>query len=517
MEARARREMLSRQQKEIALQRAADLVQSNRVPIEITRGAAAATAAANAAVAANGLVPNTIEQQPHKRARSSIVVSTAGDLHQIVMHSRNLWSKYNAIAKEHNQKVNWITVAKELGIHVKVREKYARMHTRALQRGFDFESCGHYKIKEHPHIFLEPLNPSTNRKATDTRRNINSIQSKAHEIHEDQRREIEKAAAAAAAAAMEANRIKTEELLDGSMVANQIENTDFVTCNGVKSIASMQVQETNTLNPNPLQCIEQSLPESSSLSENIIHSTQTNTHEELTVHDANATAIANLNDIVTASDANSNNIAGANANIVNSSAVIVSNVNNLTAENAVDTDITTATNSIKSNDIVAESIPVANQNYTSNSAKNDTTTENHTNTGEILGDNAMIMNATDGNMVNDAITSDAVSKVNSLISNVEVATNISVVTATNTSNIDNENVGNTAIINSAATEIGATTINAAENDDIPENTLSMEKLPTITSKRSIDENLSQIEPANDIVSNLEVGENISKPTDQSDK
>lgn len=31
------------------------------------------------------------------------------------------------IAKEHNQKVNWVTIAKELGIHVKVREKYSRM------------------------------------------------------------------------------------------------------------------------------------------------------------------------------------------------------------------------------------------------------------------------------------------------------------------------------------------------------------------------------------------------------
>ena len=46
---------------------------------------------------------------------------------QICTHAKNLWAKYNAIAKEHNQKVNWITVAKELGIHVKVREKYSRM------------------------------------------------------------------------------------------------------------------------------------------------------------------------------------------------------------------------------------------------------------------------------------------------------------------------------------------------------------------------------------------------------
>lgn len=38
--------------------------------------------------------------------------------------------------------MSWGTVAKELGIHVKVREKYARMHARALQRGFDFKTCG---------------------------------------------------------------------------------------------------------------------------------------------------------------------------------------------------------------------------------------------------------------------------------------------------------------------------------------------------------------------------------------
>ena len=31
------------------------------------------------------------------------------------------------IAREHSQRVNWSTVAKELGIHVKVREKYSRM------------------------------------------------------------------------------------------------------------------------------------------------------------------------------------------------------------------------------------------------------------------------------------------------------------------------------------------------------------------------------------------------------
>jgi len=158
---RQHREQSAEKQKDAALQRAAELVRSNRVPIEITRGAMAAQAAANAAVAMMGVTTYQKEDinDSMKKARSAIVVSTAWDLNQIVTHSKNLWMKYNAIAKEHNQKVNWITVAKELGIHVKVREKYARMHARALHRGFDFDKCGHYRIKQHPEIFLEPLTP----------------------------------------------------------------------------------------------------------------------------------------------------------------------------------------------------------------------------------------------------------------------------------------------------------------------------------------------------------------------
>jgi len=157
---RLERERFAQEQKEAALKRAAELVSSNRVPIEITRGAAAAKAAANAAMmqqSGSSMVQDMDSMaQPRKRRRSAIVVSTASDLHQIVTHSKNLWAKYNAIAKEHNQKVNWITVAKELGIHVKVREKYARMHSRAEQRGFDWELHGDWKIKDHPEIFLEP-------------------------------------------------------------------------------------------------------------------------------------------------------------------------------------------------------------------------------------------------------------------------------------------------------------------------------------------------------------------------
>lgn len=159
LEIRQQREKFAQEQKELALKRAAELVASNRVPIEITRGAAAAKAAASAALAVGGhSTPpqQQLDMPPSKKPRSAIVVSTAADLHQIVTHSKNLWAKYNAIAKEHNQKVNWITVAKELGIHVKVREKYARMHSRAEQRGFDWEKNGHWKIKDHPEIFIEP-------------------------------------------------------------------------------------------------------------------------------------------------------------------------------------------------------------------------------------------------------------------------------------------------------------------------------------------------------------------------
>lgn len=157
LDIRVQREKFAQTQKEAALARAAELVASNRVPIEITRGAAAAKAAASAALAAGGAAPAEPDSDvPRKKPRSAIVVSTAADLHQVVTHSKNLWAKYNAIAKEHNQKVNWITVAKELGIHVKVREKYARMHARAEQRTFDWVKFGDWKIKDHPEVFLEP-------------------------------------------------------------------------------------------------------------------------------------------------------------------------------------------------------------------------------------------------------------------------------------------------------------------------------------------------------------------------
>lgn len=159
------REEYAQQQKAAALQRAAELVQSNRIPIEITRGAAKTGNLATDMVE-NASLPEAVvkvepvamatSEPPPKKSRSSIVISTASDLHQIVTHSNNLWAKYNAIAKEHNQRVNWVVVAKELGIHVKVREKYARMHSRALARGFDFVNWGHYRIKDYPQYFTDP-------------------------------------------------------------------------------------------------------------------------------------------------------------------------------------------------------------------------------------------------------------------------------------------------------------------------------------------------------------------------
>ena len=148
---RQQREKFAEEQKEAALKRAADLVASNRVPIELTRASRTRKLPGVA-----GKTKSPEENVPKKRARSAIVVSTASDLDRIVTHSQNLWTKYNAIAKEHNKRVNWITVAKELGIHVKVREKYARMHSRAVQRKFNFVTNGHWKIKDHPEIFQEP-------------------------------------------------------------------------------------------------------------------------------------------------------------------------------------------------------------------------------------------------------------------------------------------------------------------------------------------------------------------------
>lgn len=156
LEIRIERDHFARQQKEAAMRRAAELVASNRVPIEITRGAAAAKAAEAKIKAGSKTVANSKSEEEPVKKRSAIVVSTANDLNQIVTHAKNLFAKYSAIAREHNQRVSWTTIARELGIHVKVRQKYSRMHTRAEQRKFDWQRNGHWKIKDHPEIFLEP-------------------------------------------------------------------------------------------------------------------------------------------------------------------------------------------------------------------------------------------------------------------------------------------------------------------------------------------------------------------------
>jgi len=212
LEIRMQREKFAQEQKDAALKRAAELVASNRVPIEITRGAAAAKAAATAALAAGGVIQPIPDPsvEAMKKHRSAIVVSTAGDLHQIVMHSKNLWTKYNAIAKEHNQKVNWITVAKELGIHVKVREKYARMHARAEQRGFDWEKSSHWKIKDHPEVFLEPTQAEQKAKMPPPPPNS------ATTVLINGNKEVAEEAIAAAAAVVDASCVKVESVINGS-------------------------------------------------------------------------------------------------------------------------------------------------------------------------------------------------------------------------------------------------------------------------------------------------------------
>lgn len=84
-------------------------------------------------------------------------MKTAADLNEIVNHANSLYKRYNNIAKQHGQRAGWLTVARELGIHVKVREKYSRMHARATARGFDWQTCGHFKVRDYPSIFQDPI------------------------------------------------------------------------------------------------------------------------------------------------------------------------------------------------------------------------------------------------------------------------------------------------------------------------------------------------------------------------
>ena len=231
---RNQREKFANEQKEAALKRAAELVASNRVPIEITRGAVAAKAAAIAAVAATGNVILEPKDLDDKKNRSSIVVSTASDLHQIVTHSKNLWTKYNAIAKEHNQKVNWLTVARELGVHVKVREKYARMHARAEYRGFDWDKHGHYKIKDCPGIFLEPTQAEQRARMPPPPRDLSTTV-----VIDDGTQEDD--AIAAAAAVVDAAGVKME---NGCVIETVVQPTEEQTAAAAAVAATLVVDPT---------------------------------------------------------------------------------------------------------------------------------------------------------------------------------------------------------------------------------------------------------------------------------
>ena len=153
IEIKRQRAEMAKLQKEVAFKKVAELVQSAHVPTEIIDGSTSTAAAPKLEPA----LP--VPAAAMRKNRSSIVISTASDLDQIVTYSNILWEKYNAAAREHNKRVKWIMVAKELGINVKVREKYARMHARAKMRGFDFVNWGHYRIKDYPQYFLEPLTP----------------------------------------------------------------------------------------------------------------------------------------------------------------------------------------------------------------------------------------------------------------------------------------------------------------------------------------------------------------------
>eukprot|EP00574_Skeletonema_japonicum_P005593 CAMPEP_0201728000 /NCGR_PEP_ID=MMETSP0593-20130828/14449_1 /ASSEMBLY_ACC=CAM_ASM_000672 /TAXON_ID=267983 /ORGANISM="Skeletonema japonicum, Strain CCMP2506" /LENGTH=448 /DNA_ID=CAMNT_0048219979 /DNA_START=87 /DNA_END=1433 /DNA_ORIENTATION=- len=155
IEIKRQRAEMAKMQREVAFKNLAELVQSARVPAEIAGSIDSIAPAPK--IATEPAVPAVAMAM--RKNRSSIVISTASDLDQIVTYSNLLWEKYNAAAKEHNKRVKWIMVAKELGINVKVREKYARMYARAKMRGFDFVNWGHYRIKDYPQYFLDPLAP----------------------------------------------------------------------------------------------------------------------------------------------------------------------------------------------------------------------------------------------------------------------------------------------------------------------------------------------------------------------
>lgn len=121
--------------------------------------------------------------------------------------------------------MNWITVAKELGIHVKVREKYSRMvrlldrmcgfsdmkrshklslvqHARACSRGFDWVKNAGLKIKDHPEIFLEPTPQERKSKMPST---VNVDANGRSTVLIDGSKEVADEAIAAAAAVVDAS------------------------------------------------------------------------------------------------------------------------------------------------------------------------------------------------------------------------------------------------------------------------------------------------------------------------
>ena len=145
---------LAQEQKEEAFSRAAELLNCNHVPIGIVEGPSASFSSMSPPDATMFAEPGKRKKQ---KKRSSIIVSTAEELDTIVTNAQNLFDKYTQIARNHNQRVTWQTVSSEIGINVKVREKYARYHVRAKARGFNFKTHGHVKIKDYPEIFMHPL------------------------------------------------------------------------------------------------------------------------------------------------------------------------------------------------------------------------------------------------------------------------------------------------------------------------------------------------------------------------
>ena len=122
------KKMVSQQKKEEAFSRVQALLQSDHLPVETNRSDSSSPDS-----------HQTGKQSSKKvKSRSCIVVSTAKDLNTIVTQSNMLFQKYTTAVKRKKggkERVTWQQVAREIGIGVKVREKYARWHARAKVRG----------------------------------------------------------------------------------------------------------------------------------------------------------------------------------------------------------------------------------------------------------------------------------------------------------------------------------------------------------------------------------------------